>query len=109
MTIKQLIDQARKRQLQYGLQGRSKDIKRFASYIIEECCEVSREVSWGADRYKPFKPSKPIDEQALADEISDVLIHAFNLAAVSEIPAEIIEQAFYNKIEYNKKRIDHIN
>ena len=108
MTIKKLIEEAYERQLRYGLTTRAKDVKRFASYIIEEAVEISREITWGADRYKPFKPSKPINEQALAEEIADLIIHAFNVAAVSEIPAEIIEQAVKNKLQYNETRVDHL-
>ena len=110
MNIKKLIEQALLRQMQYGLSdSREKDIIRFASYVIEEANEVQKEVTSGPNRFKPFKPGAPIDNDKLAEEIADVLIHTLNLAAVSGLTAETISDAFYTKLNKNQTRPDHLH
>ena len=108
MTIKKLIEEAHERQLSYGLTNPTDDIKRFCSYVIEETNEVQRELTEGPNRYKPFKPSKPVDQKALAAELADLFIHTMNTLAVSGISAETLTKTIESKLQYNKTRKDHI-
>lgn len=104
------IKQAYSRQISYkgSADFGNQDIKSIALYINEELNEILRCLTEGPDRYKPFKPEAPINKEELANEIADLLIHSFNLAAVSGLPPEVIEEAFKAKLKYNQTRVDHL-
>lgn len=83
-------------------------LKALLTYIVEETVEINRELTEGSDRYKTFKAERPVNKAELEAEIADLLLHAFNTAAVAQsIYGLNIELALNKKIIYNTTRTDH--
>lgn len=83
-------------------------LKALLSYVVEETVEINRELTEGEQRYKLFKPESPVNKEALAEEIADLLIHAFNVAGVAEDLFNLdIDRAVAQKLRKNYTRDDH--
>lgn len=100
---------ARARQInQYNCPVSEDRFRRALDYVIEEVVEVRKECTSGDSRYKLFKQDKPINQQALLDELSDLYIVTINALALSGQDPEDIAEAVAKKLSYNESRLDHI-
>lgn len=109
-SLEHNINQAHVRQCtQYHNYPSVDSFNNALAYVIEEVVEVKKELTNGAYRYKPFKPSVPINRDALASELADLYITTMNVLALSGLEAEIIVNAVEAKLAYNKTRTDHFH
>lgn len=119
MNLERLLEEHAVRQQEYleqplpwkelDIEKRQLFIRAITSYIMEELNEVNRETQQGATRYKPFKRSKDVDEEALGAEIADVFLYWAGLVAVAGFSGQEMVDIINKKLGINEVREDHVN